>query len=69
MLPGRYIQYYQNIGQTIRDVEAAREQNQTGAVEKALEKLFVKPEEIILTTKCILLARQSAKEGKTLAWE
>jgi hypothetical protein len=66
MLPGRYVQFYQNVGQTIRDVEAAGEDK--SAVASALDKLFVKPQEIITTTKCIVLARQSAKEGRTLAW-
>lgn len=68
MLPGRYIQFYQNIAQTIKDVEAARAESKEG-VAKALESLFIKPQDIILTTKCILLARKSAEQGKTLAWE
>lgn len=69
MLPGRYIQFYQNIAQTIQDVEAARQTNKGQDVQKALESLFVKPSEVVNTTKCILLARQSALEGKTLAWK
>lgn len=69
MLPGRYIQFYQNIAQTIQDVEAARKTEEEQSVQKALEKLFVKPSEIVNTTKCILLARQSALQGKTLRWE
>ena len=67
MLPGRYIQFYQNIAQTIKDVEAARA-NDEGVV-KALESLFIKPQDIVLTTKCIVLARKSAEQGSTLAWE
>ena len=68
MLPGRYIQFYQNVGQTIKDVEAARQVSDE-AVTNALELLFVKPREVLMTTKCILLAQKSALEGKTLAWE
>lgn len=81
MLPGRYIQFYQNVGQTIRDVETARSIEQgdaatedttnpkaTAEVLKALDNLFVKPDQVIMTTKCILLARQSAQEGRTLSW-
>lgn len=86
MLPGRYIQFYQNVGQTIRDVEQARKQEgvepateevagaeannlkATPEVLKALENLFVKPDQVIMTTKCILLARKSAKEERTVAW-
>jgi predicted dehydrogenase len=88
MLPGRYIQFYQNVGQTIRDVEQARrtqegiestekeEANEaevtnlkaTPEVLKALENLFVKPDQVIMTTRCILLARKSAAEQRTVAW-
>lgn len=88
MLPGRYIQFYQNVGQTIRDVEQAREKEgiqttkeegikesegsnelkATPEILKALENLFVKPDQVIMTTKCILLARKSAKEERTVAW-
>jgi hypothetical protein len=79
MLPGRYIQFYQNVGQTILDVEHARSTdiqaseeteglNASAQVLKALENLFVKPEQVIMTTKCILLARKSAEQGRTVAW-
>jgi hypothetical protein len=67
MLPGNYLFFLQNISQTIGLVEAAREAN--GDFEKALSNLFIKPEEIVINTKCILLARQSALQGKTLNWE
>lgn len=67
MLPGNYLFFLQNISQTIGFVEAAREGN--GDIEKALSNLFIKPQEIVINTKCILLARQSALQGKTLDWE
>jgi hypothetical protein len=67
MLPGNYLFFLQNIAQTIKDVEAAREANRD--TQKALSNLFIKPEEIVLNTKCILLARKSALEGRTLSWE
>jgi hypothetical protein len=67
MLPGNHLFFLQNISQTIKAVEAAREAN--GDVQKALSNLFIKPEEIVLNTKCILLARKSALEGRTLSWD
>lgn len=67
MLPGLYIQFYQNVGQTIRDVEAAR--SAKSEVAKALENLFVKPVHIVQNTQCLLLARKSAREGRTVSWD
>lgn len=77
MLPGRYIQFYQNVGQTIRDVAASiatagegndGDSRNTG-IQKALDNLFVKPSQTVNNTRCILLARKSAQEGCTLAWD
>lgn len=69
MLPGRYIDFYANVGDTIWAVEAVRESGGVDEIEKVKkERLLVKIDETVDVTKCILLARKSAAEERTVKW-
>lgn len=70
-LPGSYISYYNNVGQAILAGENARAgSGSTEAAARAIDQvLVVKPEQARDCIKFLNLARQSALEGKTVAWE
>lgn len=69
-LPGRYIDYYSNVGDAIRAGESAREgSGSIEAAQRAIDQvLVVKPQQAADCIKFLNLARQSAIEGKTLQW-
>lgn len=69
-LPGRYIDYYSNVGDAIRAGEDARQgSGSIEAAQRAIDQvLVVKPQEAANCIKFLNLARQSAMQGKTVQW-
>lgn len=70
-LPGRYIDYYANVGDAIRAGEDARQgSGSIEAAQRAIDAvLAVKPQQAAQCIKFLNLARQSAQEGRTVEWQ
>ncbi|KAE8222929.1 hypothetical protein CF319_g3950 [Tilletia indica] len=67
-LPGRYIDYYVNIGQTISAADQARATSVEAAAQAIEANLIVKPSQVVDAIKVLNLARRSAEEGRTLSF-
>ncbi|KAL9940691.1 hypothetical protein V8E36_000179 [Tilletia maclaganii] len=63
-LPGRYIDFYANVGYTILTADGASDA--TAATEAILASIIVKPSEVVNAVKVLELARQSARERRTV---
>lgn len=69
-LPGRYIDYWSNIGQSVRAAEDARQGSGSDeAAHVAVQgTLIVKPDQARDCCKLLNLARKSSVEGRTVKW-
>ncbi|KAK0565149.1 hypothetical protein OC844_001364 [Tilletia horrida] len=66
-LPGRYLDYYVNIGQTI--LAADRTSSPEEATQTIEAHLIVKPRQVVDAVKVLSLARKSAEERRTVDFE
>ncbi|KAK0550630.1 hypothetical protein OC845_002585 [Tilletia horrida] len=66
-LPGRYIDYYVNIGEAIHASDHASSPAEAAAAVR--QTLLVQPSQVVDAIKVLELARVSAKEGRTVNFE